>query len=145
MRLCKLSVLSTPQAKYFQHHQLSFPNQLGCWVNDFQFFAFFVNWFGLLGTFTRQIEELYPDGRTPWRYPNSGGLVGPLQARGVGHPWAVATCLRISSRKDKEKRWTELVLWVDIALQYATTTLFCSLGEWYEWFAKVVGSSHQPP
>lgn len=26
-----------------------------------------------------QIEELYPDGHTPWRYPNSGGLVGPLQ------------------------------------------------------------------
>ena len=26
-----------------------------------------------------QMEELYPDGRTPWRYPNSGGLVGPLQ------------------------------------------------------------------
>lgn len=26
-----------------------------------------------------QMEELYPDGHTPWRYPNSGGLVGPLQ------------------------------------------------------------------
>lgn len=44
---------------------------------------------------TRQIEELYPDGRTPWRYPNSGGLVGPLQAKGM--LWAVGTCLRISS------------------------------------------------
>lgn len=72
-------------------------------VNDSQCFALFVNWFGLLGTLgvsheshTRQIEELYPDGRTPWRYPNSGGLVGPLQAKGM--PWAVGTCLSISSR-----------------------------------------------
>lgn len=24
-----------------------------------------------------QIEQLYPDGTTPWRYPNSGGLCGP--------------------------------------------------------------------
>lgn len=27
-----------------------------------------------------QIEALYPDGRTPWRYPNSGGLVGTASA-----------------------------------------------------------------
>ncbi|CAK9063651.1 unnamed protein product [Durusdinium trenchii] len=26
-----------------------------------------------------QIEALFPDGHTPWRYPNSGGLVGPLE------------------------------------------------------------------
>merc|ERR1712232_1036753 len=27
-----------------------------------------------------KIEALYPDGRTPWRYPNSGGLVGSAEA-----------------------------------------------------------------
>jgi len=27
-----------------------------------------------------QMEKLYPDGRTPWRYPNSGGLVGSAVA-----------------------------------------------------------------
>jgi len=27
-----------------------------------------------------QIEALYPDGRTPWRYPNSGGLVASAEA-----------------------------------------------------------------
>jgi len=27
-----------------------------------------------------QIEALFPDGRTPWRYPNSGGLVGSAEA-----------------------------------------------------------------
>ncbi|CAE7893639.1 PLOD3 [Symbiodinium microadriaticum] len=26
-----------------------------------------------------QMEALYPDGTTPWRYPNSGGLVGPAE------------------------------------------------------------------
>merc|ERR1712072_864501 len=29
------------------------------------------------------MEALYPDARTPWRYPNSGGIVGSAEAMGA--------------------------------------------------------------